>query len=413
MLRLDLALVFSMATAATSLVVAGDEPAGERAADLAAPVEVLAGGRPIEVDGYASPFVGDFDGDGKNDLLVGQYVLGRLRVYRNVGSNAQPEFDTFEWFTAGGRVAGVPVCCQVAFTPQLVDLDGDGRTDILTGSGVAGEVFAFRRKADQSFDEAEVLWNRDGQVQMHRWSSGGRPSARRYNVTALAYDWDADGDSDLLLGLSPLCLVLNEGTSAESYFDGGRVLECDGEPILGGLGSPQMADWDGDGLDDLVAGSRRSIVWYRNVGSHGRPKFDSPRLLVPLIAPLPSREVPDGQPGFHHAFCVADFNSDGRLDLLLGDRRSQRVVELTEQSREQIDADEERLDAARRQYDDLRDAPKRETQAERIERYRKVLRAWQEYETLRLTRDTDSGVRYEHRGYVWYFERIGPEALAK
>ncbi len=106
----------------------------------------------------AAPFVGDFDADGKHDLLVGQFHLGRMRIYRNVGSKARPEFETFEWFTAGGLIAGVPLCCLVVFTPQLVDFDGDG-----------------------------------------------------------------------------------------------------------------------DGLDDLVAGLQRDVVWYRNVGERGRPKFESRR----------------------------------------------------------------------------------------------------------------------------------------
>jgi len=372
-----------------------EEPAVKRAADLAPPVRITAGGQPIEVEGFAAPFVGDFDGDGKNDLLVGQYILGRLRIYRNVGTNARPKFDSFEWFKAGGRIAGVRPCCQIAFTPQLVDFNGNGRTDVLTGSGLTGELFLFRRRADQTFDEAEVLQNRESQVLMHRLSS--RP--RQYNVTALAYDWEKDGDADLLLGYSHLCLVLNEGTVREPSFDGGRLIECDGQPIIGGLGSPQMADWNGDGLDDLVAGLRRSVVWYRNIGQRGRPEFEAPRVLVP------SRHVKttDDQPGCHHAFCVADFNDDGRLDLLLGDRFRESIDE--EDQRETSVADSDRRDALRKRYDDLRDEPDGETREERIGRYRRQLRAWQEYEALRLAA---SKADYRRRGNVWLYERIAP-----
>jgi len=104
---------------------AGEAPTPQRAADLAPPVRITAGGKPIVVEGFAAPCVGDFDEDGKNDLLIGQKGLGRLRVFRNTGTNARPEFDGFEWFTAGGRIAGVTICCRTAFTPQLVDFDAE------------------------------------------------------------------------------------------------------------------------------------------------------------------------------------------------------------------------------------------------------------------------------------------------
>ena len=40
------------------------------------------------------------------------------------GTNAAPEFDSYEWFHAGGRIASIPAGCTVGFTPQLVDFDG-------------------------------------------------------------------------------------------------------------------------------------------------------------------------------------------------------------------------------------------------------------------------------------------------
>ena len=110
-------LVLVMSTAAESQ----DRSPRHGADDLADPVRVLASGEPIDVPGFAAPFVGDFDGDGVQDLLVGQLDYGRMRVYHNRGTNAAPEFDSYEWFRADGRVAGIPSGCAVGFTPQLID----------------------------------------------------------------------------------------------------------------------------------------------------------------------------------------------------------------------------------------------------------------------------------------------------
>ncbi len=85
-------------------------PSGVTAGELLAPTLIQAGGRPIDVEreGHSAPFVGDFDGDGVRDLLVGQYHDGRLRIYRNRGTDTAPRFDGFEWFRAGGAIGKVP-----------------------------------------------------------------------------------------------------------------------------------------------------------------------------------------------------------------------------------------------------------------------------------------------------------------
>jgi hypothetical protein len=95
---------------AMPLLLNASPPAGELAADLERPVQVTADGQPIDVqrDGHSAPFVGDFDGDGANDLLVGEYEEGRLRIYRNLGTNSQPRFENYEWFKAGAELGRVP-----------------------------------------------------------------------------------------------------------------------------------------------------------------------------------------------------------------------------------------------------------------------------------------------------------------
>lgn len=58
---------------------------------LADPVRIEAAGKPIDTAiGHAAPLVCDFDDDGIQDLLVGQFGDGALWIYRNEGTNAKP-----------------------------------------------------------------------------------------------------------------------------------------------------------------------------------------------------------------------------------------------------------------------------------------------------------------------------------
>jgi hypothetical protein len=81
-----------------------------RADDLEGPVQLKAGQQPLDVGhgGLAAPCYADFDGDGVNDLLVGEGDEGRLRVYHNHGANGRPELKDYTWFKAGVDLGRVP-----------------------------------------------------------------------------------------------------------------------------------------------------------------------------------------------------------------------------------------------------------------------------------------------------------------
>ncbi len=68
------------------------------------PVPIQANGVNINVGygGNASPFVVDWDGDGNQDLLLGQFDGGRIRFYTNTGTHYNPTFGNFEYLQADG-----------------------------------------------------------------------------------------------------------------------------------------------------------------------------------------------------------------------------------------------------------------------------------------------------------------------
>jgi hypothetical protein len=402
--------------ATTPKSVEKDEPAVEalppRAADLAAPVPITAGGKPIDVDGFAAPFVGDFDEDGIDDLLVGQVGFGRLRIYRNTGSNARPKFDGFDWFKAGGRIAAVPIGCQVGFTPHLADFDGDGRTDILTGSFYGGGLYVFRRNEDGTFAEGEVLENKHGEVLLGYSFSINR--AVPYNTTVFLHDWDGDGDGDLLTGKSHYSVVPNEGTRRRPVFGDALPLLADGELIPRGIVSPCVADWDGDSRHDLLVGRGSDIVWYRNTGRDRRPVLQPARILVSRSgwAHEHQREFSVKSAARPQAICTADFNGDGRLDLLVGDcYYSERM--LTEAQKAELAKVAKAGSEIRARCTNLiQDEPKNETRQQRIERFRKVLATWSELGDLPWAAGGQgAGFDKERHGRVWLYERRDRKCL--
>ncbi len=93
----------------TLLVAATAPDAATPNNGLAPGVQIQADGKPIDVEiGHAAPCYDDFDGDGVKDLLVGQFGDGKLRIYRNGGTNAKPVFSDFTFFQADGKDATVP-----------------------------------------------------------------------------------------------------------------------------------------------------------------------------------------------------------------------------------------------------------------------------------------------------------------
>ena len=97
----------STLVSSTCLAV-GLSPLAAQQPEFAPPVRLKGGGEYVKVEapGYASPCWADADGDGKPDLIVGQFHKGKMKVYRGLGKAG---LAAGEWLVdAEGNVAEVP-----------------------------------------------------------------------------------------------------------------------------------------------------------------------------------------------------------------------------------------------------------------------------------------------------------------
>ena len=58
----------------------------------------------IDVDYYGAPCIVDWDGDGLKDLITGEFYYGNVRFYQNEGTNDSPVFNSFSYLEADGVI---------------------------------------------------------------------------------------------------------------------------------------------------------------------------------------------------------------------------------------------------------------------------------------------------------------------
>ena len=158
-----------------------------------------------------TPYVFDFDGDGKFDLILRDD--NGTRYFRNSGSKGAPAFTEAANVDLSGfdfdtnsveRLAAfaLNVSPEGAVTATYGDADQDGLTDILV-SDDTGRIWYYR--GNRTIEQSEQS-NNSYTLQHKIW--GGTYNGFANGLRIAAVDWDDDGDLDMLCGTAEGKLML-------------------------------------------------------------------------------------------------------------------------------------------------------------------------------------------------------------
>ena len=280
---------------------------------------------------FNSPAIVDINGDGKQDLIYGNYS-GPLNYYKNTGSTSTPTW------TVNTSLFGGIIDVGGASTPFFIDKDRDGDLDMVTGTqmgyiklyrndGSASaptfkyattyaplkhSIYSFVSFAEVSGDESydALVGDLNGNIYYHM-GSGYTFASSSLNIANIGewsaprfIDMDYDGDQDIVAGNEDGFLTYYENQGSTSLPLWSEVFNYFDSLDVGYNCVPAFADLDFDGDYDLLAGGGyHKAHYYENVDGSW---VEDTSMVEGIVTKQ------NASPAF------ADLDGDGDQDLILG-----------------------------------------------------------------------------------------------